>query len=60
MGVWFLAVTAGDCTTGLLSLAGVELNGTGVVAAEATLAVVAGIAIFMYRGKVKKLMGEVR
>ncbi|NEE22303.1 MFS transporter, partial [Streptomyces sp. SID7499] len=60
MGVWFLAVTAGDCTTGLLSLAGVELNGTGVVALEATLAVAAGIAIFMYRGKVKQLMGNVR
>ncbi|MER5550113.1 oligopeptide:H+ symporter [Streptomyces sp. NPDC002793] len=60
MGVWFLAVTAGDCTTGLLSLAGVELNGTGVVALQATLAVVAGVAVFMYRGKVKALMGNVR
>ncbi|MFJ4964488.1 Di-/tripeptide transporter [Streptomyces sp. ADI96-02] len=60
MGVWFLAVTAGDCTTGLLSLAGVELNGTGVVALEATLAVSAGIAIFLYRGKVKQLMGNVK
>ena len=60
MGVWFLAVTAGDCTTGLLSIAGVELNGTGVVALQAALAVAAGVAIFTYRGKVKALMGGVR
>ncbi|MBC7273235.1 MAG: MFS transporter, partial [Streptomyces sp.] len=37
MGVWFLAVTAGDATTGLLSIAGVDLNKTGIVALEATL-----------------------
>ena len=60
MGVWFLAVTAGDATTGLLSIAGVDLNKTGIVAAEATLAVVAGIAIWMYRKRVKELMGDVR
>ncbi|WP_228978789.1 peptide MFS transporter [Streptomyces sp. DH12] len=60
MGVWFLAVTAGDCTTGLLSLAGVDLNGTGVIAMEASLAVLAGVAIYMYRKKVQGLMGDVR
>ncbi|MFJ1978963.1 oligopeptide:H+ symporter [Streptomyces albogriseolus] len=60
MGVWFLAVTAGDATTGLLSIAGVDLNKTGIVALEATLAVLAGIAIWMYRSKVKSLMGDVR
>ncbi|OSP44012.1 MFS transporter [Streptomyces sp. 13-12-16] len=60
MGVWFLAVTAGDATTGLLSIAGVDLNKTGIVAMEATLAVVAGIAVWMYRKKVKALMGDVR
>ncbi|NUV56314.1 MFS transporter, partial [Streptomyces coelicolor] len=60
MGVWFLAVTAGDATTGLLSIAGVDLNKTGIVALEATLAVVAGFAIWMYRNKVKSLMGDVR
>ncbi|MVO85872.1 MFS transporter [Streptomyces sp. p1417] len=59
LGVWFLAVTAGDCTTGLLSIAGVDLNKTGVVAAEAALAVFAGFAVYMYRKKVKSLMGEV-
>ncbi|MEU1085436.1 oligopeptide:H+ symporter [Streptomyces sp. NPDC005576] len=60
MGVWFLAVTAGDCTTSLLSIAGVDLNGTGIVTLQAALAVLAGGAIFMYRGKVKALMGDVR
>ncbi|MDT9684768.1 oligopeptide:H+ symporter [Streptomyces sp. TRM76323] len=59
MGVWFLAVTAGDCTTGLLSLAGVDLNGTWIIAMEASLAVVAGLAVYMYRKKVQTLMGNV-
>ncbi|MBO1336629.1 peptide MFS transporter [Streptomyces sp. VRA16 Mangrove soil] len=59
MGVWFLAVTAGDSVTGLLSTAGVDLNTTGAVAIEAALAVVAGIGIWMYRKKVKALMGSV-
>ncbi|MCB5179089.1 peptide MFS transporter [Streptomyces antimicrobicus] len=59
MGVWFLAVTAGDCTTGLLSLAGVDLNGTGIIALEASAAVVAGLAVYMYRKKVQALMGNV-
>ncbi|MBX9424860.1 MULTISPECIES: peptide MFS transporter [Streptomyces] len=59
MGVWFLAVTAGDCTTGLLSLAGVDLNGTGIIALQAALAVGAGFAVFMYRKKVQALMGGV-
>ncbi|KUM83086.1 MULTISPECIES: oligopeptide:H+ symporter [Streptomyces] len=60
MGVWFLAVTAGDATTGLLSIAGVDLNKTGIVALEATLAVLAGLAVWMYRNRVKELMGSVR
>ncbi|MFJ4621352.1 oligopeptide:H+ symporter [Streptomyces sp. NPDC088812] len=59
MGVWFLAVTAGDATTGLLSIAGVDLNKTGIVALQATLAVVAGVAVWMYRNRVKELMGDV-
>ncbi len=59
MGVWFLAVTAGDATTGLLSIAGVDLNKSGIVALEAVLAVIAGAAVWMYRKKVKELMGDV-
>ncbi|MFF1459983.1 peptide MFS transporter [Streptomyces sp. NPDC058330] len=63
MGVWFLAVTAGDSITGLLSnpaVFGVDLNGTTAVAMEAALAVLAGVAVYMYRKKVKEHMGEVR
>jgi POT family proton-dependent oligopeptide transporter len=59
MGVWFLAVTAGDATTGLLSIAGVDLNKTGIVALQAVLAVLAGAAVWMYRKKVRELMGDV-
>lgn len=59
MGVWFLAVTAGDCATGLLSLAGVDLNGTSIIAMQALLAAAAGFAIYMYRKKVETLMGDV-
>ncbi|MFJ7910253.1 peptide MFS transporter [Kitasatospora sp. NPDC096204] len=59
MGVWFLAVTAGDCTTSLLSLAGISLDGTGIIAMQASLAVLAGIAIFGYRKRVQALMGDV-
>ncbi|MGW2018305.1 peptide MFS transporter [Streptomyces sp. NPDC001927] len=59
MGVWFLAVTAGDCTTGLLSLAGVDLNGTGIIGMQAALAVLAGFAVYMYRKKVQSMMGSV-
>jgi POT family proton-dependent oligopeptide transporter len=59
LGVWFLAVTAGDCTTGLLGLFNVDLNGTGIVALQAGLAVLAGVAIWQYRKKVQTLMGDV-
>ncbi|GGN37348.1 oligopeptide:H+ symporter [Streptomyces fuscichromogenes] len=59
MGVWFLAVTAGDATTGLLSIAGVDLNKTGIVTFQAVLAVLAGVAVWVYRKKVRELMGDV-
>ncbi|MFK0255842.1 peptide MFS transporter [Streptomyces sp. NPDC090445] len=59
MGVWFLAVTAGDCITGLLGLAEVKLDGVGVIVFQAAAAVLAGLAIYMYRKKVNALMGDV-
>lgn len=59
MGVWFLAVTAGDCTTGLLSIAGVDLSGVGIIALEAAVAAAAGVAIYLYRKQVGRLMGDV-
>lgn len=60
MGVWFLAVTAGDCITGLLGLADVKLDGVGVIVFQAAAAVLAGLAIFMYRKKVNALMGDMK
>ncbi|MFE9632211.1 peptide MFS transporter [Streptomyces sp. NPDC006463] len=59
MGVWFLAVTAGDCITSLLSIGGVDLNGTWVIAFQALAAVLAGVAVYAYRKKVQTLMGGV-
>ncbi len=59
MGVWFLAVTAGDCITSLLSIGGVDLNGTWVIAFQALAAVLAGFAVYTYRKKVQVLMGAV-
>ncbi|KIF69592.1 amino acid transporter [Streptomyces sp. AcH 505] len=59
MGVWFLAVTAGDSVTGLLSIGGVDLGRTGVVALEGLLAALAGVAVFMYRRRVRELMGDI-
>ncbi|MBB4894828.1 POT family proton-dependent oligopeptide transporter [Streptomyces olivoverticillatus] len=60
MGVWFLAVTAGDCTTGLLSIAKVDLDGTNVILLQAALAALAGVAVWMYRKKIEGLMGNIR
>ncbi|MEV0528210.1 oligopeptide:H+ symporter [Streptomyces sp. NPDC050439] len=60
MGVFFLAVTAGDSVTGMLAIAGVDLNGRGMVALEATAAVLAGFSVYMARNKVSSLMGDVR
>jgi proton-dependent oligopeptide transporter, POT family len=62
MGVWFLAVTAGDSVTALLSnpaVGGVNLDRMGFVGMEAALALIAGGAVWMYRSKVNKLMGDV-
>ncbi|MER6145045.1 oligopeptide:H+ symporter [Streptomyces sparsogenes] len=59
MGVWFLAVTAGDCVTGLLSIAGVDLSGVGMIALEAAVAVGAGVAVYASRKKVTRLMADV-
>ncbi|WP_030989933.1 peptide MFS transporter [Streptomyces sp. NRRL S-1813] len=59
MGVWFLAVTAGDCITSLLSIGGVDLSGTTVIGVEAALAVLAGLAVYVYRKRIVALMGGV-
>ncbi|MCC3774506.1 peptide MFS transporter [Streptomyces sp. UNOB3_S3] len=59
LGVWFLAVTAGDCTTGLLSIAGVDMNGIGTIVFQAALCTLAGVAVWMYRKRIIALMGDV-
>ncbi|MDX3387071.1 oligopeptide:H+ symporter [Streptomyces niveiscabiei] len=63
MGIWFLAVSAGDSVTGLLTYpgaGGVNLDKMGFVALEAVLAVIAGGSVWMYRKRVNSLMGDVR
>lgn len=59
MGVWFLATTAGDSVTGILSICKVDLSGFGVVALEASLAVLACVAVYMSRKKVQQNMGDI-
>jgi POT family proton-dependent oligopeptide transporter len=52
MGVWFLAVTAGDCVTSLASLAGANLNSRPFVVAEVLVAVAVGVAILLARKRI--------
>ncbi|MEU6925303.1 MULTISPECIES: oligopeptide:H+ symporter [unclassified Streptomyces] len=59
MGVWFLAVTAGDSVIALLQLVGVPTTTQGWFASQGALAVLAGVAILMYRKKIQPLMGGV-
>ncbi|MFD7017875.1 peptide MFS transporter [Streptomyces sp. NPDC059161] len=59
MGVWFLAVTAGDSVIALLQLIGAPTDSSYWFASQGGLAVLAGVAIFMFRKKVKPLMGGV-
>ncbi|MEY9877447.1 POT family proton-dependent oligopeptide transporter [Streptacidiphilus sp. MAP12-33] len=60
MGVWFLAVTAGDCTTSLATTAGADLNSRGYVAAEVALALLAAVAILLNRRRIHGYLGDVR
>ncbi|MCX4781797.1 peptide MFS transporter [Streptomyces sp. NBC_01264] len=58
MGVWFLAVTAGDSVTGLLSIAHVNLADTPAVAVEGAVAALAGLAVYLSRRGISRLMGS--
>ncbi|MFD9452200.1 peptide MFS transporter [Streptomyces sp. NPDC059985] len=49
MGVWFLAVTAGDCATSLAAIAGANLNDLPFVAMEVLVAVAVGVAMLLAR-----------
>ncbi|MFF0064049.1 MULTISPECIES: oligopeptide:H+ symporter [unclassified Streptomyces] len=59
MGVFFLAVTAGDSLIALVQLIGAPTDTQGWFASQGVLAALAGLAIFMYRKKVQPLMGGV-
>ncbi|MER6401663.1 oligopeptide:H+ symporter [Kitasatospora sp. NPDC001603] len=61
MGVWFLAVTAGDCVAAVfqLVLGDSVVGSTWYFAVQGAMAIVAGIGLAMYRKKVVKLMGNV-
>lgn len=59
MGVWFLAVTAGDSVIALLQLVGAPTDSQWWFASQGALAVLAGVAVFMFRRKVKPLMAGV-
>jgi len=61
MGVWFLAVTAGDCVAAIfqLVLGDSVVGSTWYFAVQGAMAIVAGIGLAMYRKKVVKLMGNV-
>jgi POT family proton-dependent oligopeptide transporter len=60
MGLWFLAVTAGDCVAAIVQL----VVGDGFLsetsfAIQGALAAVAGVAFVVFRRKVIRLMGDV-
>ncbi|MGW4894183.1 peptide MFS transporter [Kitasatospora sp. NPDC004240] len=60
MGVWFLAVTAGNCVTALTQMVVGDATGsTWYFAAQGALAILAGVALALYRKKVSRLMGDV-
>ncbi|MEU2166063.1 oligopeptide:H+ symporter [Streptomyces sp. NPDC019208] len=54
MGVWFLAVTAGDCVTSLASLAGANLDGRPFVVVEVAVAVAVGALILAFREQIAR------
>jgi POT family proton-dependent oligopeptide transporter len=60
MGVWFLAVTAGDCVAAIVQLVLGDATGTTwYFALQGVAAIVAGLGLAMYRKKVVRLMGDV-
>ncbi|MCQ4085109.1 oligopeptide:H+ symporter [Streptomyces sp. RB6PN25] len=61
MGLWFLAVTAGDCTAALTQLiVGNAFMSEASFAIQGAVVALGGVALLMWRKKVIKLMGDVR
>ncbi|MFD7410394.1 peptide MFS transporter [Kitasatospora purpeofusca] len=61
MGLWFLAVTAGDCVASVfqLVLGDSVVGSTWYFAVQGVMAIFAGFALAMYRKRVIALMGDV-
>ncbi|MBY8887758.1 oligopeptide:H+ symporter [Streptomyces sp. PTM05] len=60
MGLWFLAVTAGDCTAAIIQLvAGNAFLSEASFAIQGAVVALAGIAFLFYRKRVISLMGDV-
>lgn len=60
MGVWFLAVTAGDCVAAMVQLVlGDSTGTTWYFASQGVLAIILGIALAFSRKRVNKLLGDI-
>jgi POT family proton-dependent oligopeptide transporter len=60
MGLWFLAVTAGDCVAALLQQTmGDAFLSESSFAIQGAVCVLAGVAVWMFRRSVNKNMGDV-
>jgi proton-dependent oligopeptide transporter, POT family len=61
MGLWFLAVTAGDCVAAMIQLlAGDAFLSTVSFALQGTAVVLAGVAFLVFRRRITALMGDVK
>ncbi|GAB2778831.1 peptide MFS transporter [Streptomyces daliensis] len=61
MGVWFLAVTAGDCVFAIVQLViGDAASGTTGFAVQGIIAALAGLAFLASRQKIRPLLGSVK
>ncbi|GGO50965.1 MFS transporter [Streptomyces daqingensis] len=61
MGVWFLAVTAGDCVFAIVQLLiGDAASGRTGFAVQGVIAALAGVVFLAARNKIRPLMGEVK
>ncbi|QMU77392.1 MFS transporter [Streptacidiphilus sp. PB12-B1b] len=61
MGVWFLAVTVGDSLAAVLAqLLGNAFLSTASFAVQGVAALLAGVAVVMYRKRITAMLGDVR
>ena len=60
MGLWFLAVTAGDCVAAITQLVvGDAFLSQASFAIQGAVVALAGVAVVLYRKRIIKLMGDV-